>query len=226
MLAVLYSLINLDSTLAPTRDRVIFSKGWAAASAYHFLATKEILTEQDLETYGEDGGLIGLVERSTRGIEATTGAMGHGLPIGLGMALAAKRLKEKWKTYVLMSDGEMDCGTTWESAMLAAHHALDNLIVIIDYNKMQAMGFVEDILNIEPLYDKWEAFGWEVREVDGHNLLEIEAALTYPRLYAGKPLVLIAHTIKGKGVSFMENKLEWHYRNIDDEHYAMALAEL
>ncbi|MCH8986609.1 transketolase, partial [Patescibacteria group bacterium] len=156
--------------------------------------------------------------------EAAGGAMGHGLPMGLGMALGAKRAQENWKTYVLMSDGEMDSGTTWESALLAAHHELDNLTVIVDYNKWQALGRTNEVLNIEPLGDKWKAFGWEVLEIDGHDYKQIEKSLNHKPIK--KPLIIIANTIKGKGVSEMEDKLEWHYRNIPDDVYERAMQEL
>ena len=225
LLTVLYENINLDSDLLPNRDRVIFSKGWAAATAYVFLERKGLVSKEELDSFGT-GKLLGLVEKGARGVEASTGSMGHGLPIGAGMALGAKRSNEKWKTYILMSDGEMDCGTTWESALIAAHHGLSNLVVIIDYNKLQAMGATNEILGIEPLRAKWASFGWEVREVNGHDHKKIEQCLTYPPLYRSKPLVIIADTIKGKGVSFMENKVEWHYKNISKEEYKLACEEL
>lgn len=226
ILTVLYSkILNIDRELKPDRDRMIFSKGWVAASAYAFLAEKGIIPKEDLETYCKpESEYIGLVEKSVRGIEASTGSMGHGLPIGVGMALGAKRSGAKWKVYVLMSDGEMDCGTTWESALLAAHHALDNLIVIVDYNKWQALGRTNEVLNLEPLVKKWHAFGWDVQEIDGHNFEDIERALLHSE-HEGEPYVIIAHTIKGKGVSFMEDKLLYHYKNISEEEYKLALEE-
>ncbi|OGZ08774.1 MAG: hypothetical protein A3D65_03175 [Candidatus Lloydbacteria bacterium RIFCSPHIGHO2_02_FULL_50_13] len=228
ILAVLYGKIaNVDSELREDRDRILFSKGWAAAAAYFFLAEKGIIPEKSLETYCKPGSaLIGLVERSVRGIEAGTGSMGHGLPLGVGMALGAKRSGELWKTYVLLSDGEMNCGTTWESALIASHHKLDNLFAIIDYNKWQAIGRTNEVLNLEPLGDKWRAFGWEVREIDGHDFVAIENALSMPPSSAGVPVVVIAHTIKGKGVSFMEDKLIYHYKSVSNEEYELALKEL
>ncbi len=226
LLTVLYTkIVNLDSELKEDRDRVIFSKGWAAATAYAFLAEKGIIPKEDLATYCQEGSkYIGLVERSVRGIEASTGSMGHGLPIGLGMALGAKRSGAKWKTYVLMSDGEMDCGTTWESALITAHHQLDNLVVMVDCNRWQAIGRINEVLNLEPLTDKWRSFGWEVREIDGHDFEAIEKVLSEPS--SEKPVVIIAHTIKGKGVSFMEDKIIYHYKNTSDEEYRLAQKEL
>ena len=180
-----------------------------------------------METYCKEGSkYIGLAEPSIRGIEAAGGSMGFGLPFGVGFALAKKVKKEKGKVFVLMSDGEMQIGTTWESALIGAHHKLDNLFVIVDYNKLQAMGEVKEILNIEPLKDKWEAFGWEVREIDGHNFNDIEKSLTSPPLSKEKPVVIIANTIKGKGVSFMENDNLYHYKALSDEEYQKALKEL
>ena len=227
ILAVLYMGIvkNLDTDFKENRDRVITSKGWAAASVYYFLSEKGVIPKEDLETYCmPNSKYIGLAEPSVKGIEAAGGAMGHGLPMGTGMAFGAKRAGETWKTYVVMSDGEMDCGTTWECALIAAHHKLDNLVVIIDYNKWQAIGRTNEVLNLEPLKDKWEAFGWEALEVNGHDYKEIERALQHQA--KEKPLVVIAHTVKGKGVAEMEDKIEWHYRNIPDDVYKRALEEL
>jgi len=145
----------------------------------------------------------------------------------LGMALGAKFAEEKWKTYVLMSDGELDCGTTWESAALASQHKLNNLTVIVDSNNFQAMGSTKEVLNMEPLVNKWESFNWEVIEINGHNYKQIEKSVNYSfSNKRKKPLVIIARTIKGKGVSFFEKKLEWHYKNIDKENYIKALEEL
>lgn len=227
ILTVLYGIANITDEFTEDRDRIVLSKGWAAAAAYYFLARKGVIPEADLETYCmPESKYIGLAEPYVRGIEAAGGAMGHGLPMAVGMALAAQRAEVPWKTYVLMSDGEMDCGTTWESALIANHHRLGNLTVIVDYNKWQAIGRTNEVLRLEPFREKWEAFGFETREVDGHNFNELERAFTYPPLYLDRPKVVIAHTVKGKGVSFMEDKLEWHYRNVDKESYEKAKAEL
>lgn len=227
ILTVLYMGVvkNLDKDLREDRDRVIVSKGWIAAAMYYFLSEKGIIPKKDLETYCQPGSkYIGLAEPYVKGIEAAGGAMGHGLPMAMGMAFGAKRAGQTWKTYVLMSDGEMDCGTTWESALLASHHKLDNLKVIVDYNKWQAIGRTNEVLNLEPLADKWKSFGWEVLEINGHDYEEIENALKHESL--NKPVVIIAHTLKGKGVSEMEDRLEWHYRNIPEDVYKRALKEL
>ena len=227
ILTVLYSIANIDKDLKEDRDRIVISKGWVAAAIYAFLAKKGIIPKEDLETYCKNGSkYIGLVEPNIRGIEAAGGSMGFGLPFGVGFALAKKIKKEKGKVFILMSDGEMDCGTTWESSLITAHHKLDNLFVVVDFNGLQAMGKVKEILNVEPLKDKWKAFGWEVREIDGHNFEEIEKSLTLPPLEKEKPIVIIARTIKGKGVSFMEGDNLYHYKAPSDGEYQRALKEL
>ena len=227
ILTVLYSIANIDKDLKEDRDRIVISKGWVAAAIYTFLAKKGIISKEDLETYCKNGSkYIGLAEPYVRGIEAAGGSMGFGLPFGVGFALAKKLKKEKGKAFVLMGDGEMQIGTTWESALIAAHHKLDNLFVIVDMNELQAMGKIEGILNIEPLKDKWRAFGWEVREIDGHNFEEIERSFLEPSLHKEKPIIIIAKTIKGKGVSFMEGENLYHYKAPSDEEYQRALKEL
>ncbi len=227
ILSVIYNIANIDKDLKEDRDRIVISKGWIAASVYHFLSQKGIIPKEDLENYCKKGSkYIGLVEPYVRGIEAAGGSMGFGLPFGVGFALAKKIKKEKGKVFVLMSDGEMDIGSTWESSLIAAHHKLDNLFVVVDFNGLQAMGKVKEILNVEPLKDKWKAFGWEVREIDGHNFEEIEKALITSSTGEGKPVIIIAKTIKGKGVSFMEGENLWHYKAPSEEEYQKALREL
>lgn len=227
ILAVLFSKLNIDAELKSDRDRFVLSKGWVAASLYYFLSEKGVIPKEDLEAYCiGDSKYIGLSETDVRGVEVAGGAMGHGLPIALGMALAAKRGGESWQTYVLMSDGELDCGTTWECAALASQNQLNNLTVIVDSNGFQAMGTKKEVLDMEPLPDKWEAFNWETIELDGHDYKAIEEAINHSKEKREKPLIIIARTTKGKGVSFFENKLEWHYKNVDEEHYQKALSEL
>jgi transketolase len=226
ILTVLFSKINLDKDLKDDRDRFVLSKGWVASALYYFLSEKGIIPKEDLEQFGIEGSkYIGLAEPAVRGVEMSGGAMGHGLPIAVGMAIAAQRGNKKWKTYVLMSDGELDCGTTWESALLAAQQKLNNLAVIIDSNGFQAMGMKKEVLDMEPLAEKWKAFNWDVVEIDGHDYEQINTALDQVGT-TQKPLVIIAKTTKGKGVSFFEGKLEWHYKTIDEENYQKALAEL
>lgn len=221
LLTVIFEKSDLD------KDKIILSKGWAAASLYYFLWRKGRITKEELDSYCQPGSkFIGLAEPIIPEIPAAGGSMGFGLPFGVGFALAKKIKKEEGKIYVLMSDGEMQCGTTWESALIANHQRLDNLFVIVDVNELQAMGKVKEILNIEPLKDKWKTFGWEVREIDGHNFEEIEKALTLVPLEKEKPIVIIARTIKGKGVSFMEGNNIWHYKAPSEEEYQRALKEL
>ena len=227
ILTVLYNVANIDKDLKEDRDRIVISKGWVAASVYYFLAEKGIISKEDLETYCKDESkYIGLVEPCVRGIEAAGGSMGFGLPFGVGFALAKKIKKEKGKSFVLMGDGEMQIGTTWESALISAYHKLDNLFVVVDANGLQAMGKIEDILSTKPLKEKWEAFGWEVREIDGHNFEKIEKSLCDPSLSKEKPVVIIARTIKGKGVNFMEGENLYHYKAPSEEEYQRALKEL
>lgn len=225
LLTVLYEKANINKEDWENRDRIILSKGWAAASLYYFLFRKGLITQEELDSYCQKNSkFIGLAEPITPGIEFAGGSMGHGFPAGVGMAIAAKKLEKDYQTYVVMSDGEMDCGTTWESAMIAAHQKLDNLTVIIDVNGWQAMGKTSEVLNQGNLSDKWESFGWQATEIDGHNFSQIENNLRPGNFF--KPEVIIANTIKGKGVSFMEDKLEWHYRNVDEDSYRKALYEL
>ncbi len=227
ILTVLYNIANIDKNMEEGRDRIVVSKGWVAASVYYFLAEKGIIPQKDLETYCQkDSKYIGLAEPNIRGIEAAGGSMGFGLPFGVGFALAKKIKKEKGKVFVLMSDGEIGVGTTWESALIAVQHKLDNLTVIIDANGLQAMGKVKDILNIEPLKDKWLAFGWDVYEIDGHDFGQIEETILGADKIKGKPSVIIARTTKGKGVSFMEGNNIYHYKAPSDKEYQAALKEL
>lgn len=231
LVAVLYGRILKVDPLAPLwpeRDRFILSKGHGAAIVYAALAERGFFPKQWLETYCEDGShLCGHVtHRRVPGVEASTGSLGHGLSIGCGMALAAKRAREETRVFVILSDGELDEGSVWEAALFAPHHRLDNVTAIVDYNKIQSFGSVQDVLELEPLGEKWRAFGWAVREINGHDYDEIIDALSSVPLEAGKPTALIAHTIKGKGVSFMEGQLAWHYKSPDDRQLAQALHEL
>ena len=226
ILTVLYSIAKLDKDMKEDRDRIVVSKGWVAVSVYYFLAKIGIISQEDLDTYCKEGSkYIGLAEPNVRGIEAAGGSMGFGLPFSVGFAIAKKIKKEKGNVFVLMGDGEIAIGTTWESALIAAQHKLDNLTVIIDANGLQAMGKVKDILNIEPLKAKWKAFGWEVLEINGHNFKAIEKALK-KKPTKKVPRVIIARTIKGKGVSFMEENNIYHYKAPSDAEYQKALKEL
>ncbi|MCM8814644.1 MAG: transketolase [Candidatus Omnitrophica bacterium] len=220
--------IKPDDPCWEGRDRFILSKGHAASALYAVLALKGFFPENILDTYAIDGGkLFGHVTKDVvPGAETSTGSLGHGLSIGAGMAIAGKYDKRKFRVFVLMSDGECDEGAIWETALFASHHKLDNLVAIIDYNKLQSFGRTNEVVNLEPLAKKWEAFGWAVREVDGHSFPRLIRIFSSIPLQRYKPNLIIAHTIKGKGISFMENKLEWHYKSPDETHLAMALNEL
>lgn len=211
----------------PDRDRFILSKGHACVAVYAALAETGIISKDDLRSYGQDHSiLMNHISHKVAGVEFSTGSLGHGLPFGTGKALAAKRSKQDWLTYVLLSDGELGEGSNWEAMMFAAHHKLDNLVAIIDYNKLQSLTTVDETLRVEPLADKARAFGWSVREVDGHDHAELQDVMSKSPWEAGKPSFLIAHTIKGKGVTFMEDSVAWHYKSPSSEQLATALEEI
>lgn len=220
--------INPKNPLDPKRDRFILSKGWGVSALYAILASKGFFQKELLEQYCKNGSkMIGIATRNgIPGIEATTGSMGHGLPLGVGMAMAAKMQKRNSRIFVLISDGECDEGSTWEAVLQASHHKLDNLVVIIDYNKWQSFGRVKDILDLEPLAQKWESFNWAVRKIDGHNFDDLRKALSKIPFSKNKPSLIIANTIKGKGVSILENRNEWHYRTPTDLEIEIANKEL
>lgn len=230
IVSVLYGRVmrfNAADPGAADRDRFILSKGHACVAVYAVLAECGFFPRDDLRQYGQDGAiLMNHVSHKVRGIEFSTGSLGHGLPFGVGKALAAKRQNKAWRTFVLLSDGEWGEGSNWEACLFASHHKLDNLTAIIDYNKLQSLTTVEQTLSLEPLGEKLRAFGWSVREVDGHDHDELATALASTPWEPGKPNILIAHTTKGKGVSFMENAVKWHYSSPNDEQLAQALSEL
>jgi transketolase len=231
IIAVLYgSIMRIDPT-SPNRadrDRFILSKGHAGAGVYAVLAESGFFPLEWLEKHCADGSVLSghVSHRGVPGVEISTGSLGHGLSVGAGMALGAKLDVLTNRVFVLLSDGECDEGSTWEAAMFAAHHQLDNLIAIVDYNKIQSLASVEDTLGLEPFADKWKAFGWSCAEVDGHNHDSLYAHLSSIPKTAGKPTCLLAHTVKGKGVSFMERSVLWHYRTPRGSEYDDALNEL
>lgn len=231
LLAVLYfSTLRIDPPRSDwkDRDRFILSKGHGAAAIYATLAHRGFFPVDRLSTYCADGTFLAghVTHHGVPGVEVSTGSLGHGLPIGCGMALAGLRARQSYRVFVLLSDGECDEGSTWEAALFAPHHKLDNLVAIIDYNKIQSFGRVKDVLDLEPLADKWRSFGWSVCEVNGHDHTQIHHALEHVPLELGRPSAVIAHTVKGKGVRFMEDDLLWHYRPPDAKQLAQALAEL
>jgi len=211
----------------PQRDRFILSKGHAAAGVYAIMAEKGFFPKDWLKTYYcDDGKLCGHISHHVPGVEFSTGSLGHGLPVGVGMALAAKRAKAEHRIFVLMSDGDCNEGSTWEAIMFAAQHKFDNLIAVVDYNKIQALGKSENVINLEPFAKKVEDFGWAVKEIDGHNFNEIDQALKVIPFEKSKPSFLIAHTVKGKGISYMENTVASHYKCVPDEKLTSAYKEL
>lgn len=214
LVSLYWEILNIDPSdpERPDRDRFILSKGHAAPALFQVLALKSFFPEALLYNYGEDGSLFGEhpPAHGVPGIEAATGSLGHGLSIGIGMALASRLHGFKNKVYVLMSDGECNEGSVWEAAMMAPAHKLEHLTAIIDFNKWQATGRSEEVMALSPLKDKWTSFGWSVYEVDGHDTGSLISVLKRLPDGSGKPAAIIAHTVKGKGVSFMENKIEWH----------------
>jgi len=211
----------------PDRDRFILSKGHGGGAVYAMLAEKGFFPTAWLSTYYKDNGkLMGHISHHVPGVEFSTGSLGHGLPVAAGMALAAKHRKAKHRVFCLMSDGDCDEGSTWEAMLFARQHRFDNLTAIVDYNRVQALGKVGDVLELEPFAAKVRAFGWAVRQIDGHDYGQIEAALSKLPLEKGKPSFIIARTTKGKGVSWMEDTVSCHYGSVSDEQLERAFAEL
>lgn len=211
----------------PERDRFVLSKGHANAALGAALAQAGFIEDGVLDRfYGFDSPFGMHPDIKVAGVEMCTGALGHGLAVAIGMALGARIQKQAFHSFVMLGDGELHEGSNWEAAMAASHYRLGNLTAIVDRNKISQSGPVAEIIGIEPLADKWRAFGWEVREIDGHNMDEIVTALDALPFHPDRPTALIAHTIKGKGVSFAENTYLWHSNNVNDEIYARALAEL
>jgi transketolase len=209
------------------RDRIILSKGHCCSALYATLAVRGFFPIEELVSFGKDGSrLMAHASRDVPGVEFSTGSLGHGLPFGVGRALAAMRRGLPWRTFVVLSDGELDEGSNWEAFLFAAHHGLDNLVAIIDYNKIQSLGSVPEVMGLEPLAAKLTAFNWAVREVDGHCLQELRQAMQAVPWTQGRPSCLIAHTTKGKGVDFMENDLAWHYKSPSNAELAAALEQL
>ncbi len=212
----------------PARDRFVLSKGHASAALYATLAEAGFFPHQQLETYMKPLSMLnGHPDRcKVPGVEANTGPLGHGLPIGVGMALAAKMDKADWRTFVLTGDGELQEGSNWEAIMAASHFRLDNLTVIVDRNRLQQGDTTERTMSLEPLAERWRAFGWGVVEVDGHNIGSMIRTFESLPLDAGRPTCVIARTFKGRGVSFIEDRVEWHHRVPTDAELAAAVAEL
>ena len=229
IVAVLYSDIvhmNPDSSKDPNRDRVILSKGHNGVALYAALAEMGFFPISELEKYGDNGCQFSchVSHKDVPGIELSTGSLGHGVCVACGMALHARRREKEYRVYAIVGDGECNEGSVWETAMLAAQEHLSQLTVVVDCNGMQAMGNCADVLNMKPMETKWDSFGWYVESVDGHDHNALRKA--FSNSSGDKPKVILAYTTKGKGVSFMENELLWHYRDPQGEDYARAVAEL
>lgn len=231
ILSVLYTdVLKVDpaNPSNPDRDRFILSKGHAGSALYAALAERGFMPRERLCTHCQDGSLLSghVSHKGIPGVEVSTGSLGHGLSIGAGMAKAAQLQGKGWRVFVLQSDGECDEGSVWEAAMFAAHHRLSNLVSLIDYNKIQSLASVAETIALEPFEDKWLAFGWSVARVDGHDHDAMRRAFSGVPLEAQKPTCFLLDTIKGKGVSFMENTVLWHYRSPQGDEFTRAMREL
>jgi len=231
IVAVLYGgvlRVNPSAPDWPERDRFILSKGHAGAGVYAALAERGFFPVERLSQHCRDGSVFSghVSHTGIPGVELSTGSLGHGLSVGAGMAYGAKLDSKRHRVVVLLSDGECDEGSNWEAILFAAHHRLDNLMVIVDYNGIQSLASVAETLELEPFAEKWRAFGWAVAEVDGHDHARLQEVLSAIPASADHPTAVIAHTTKGKGVSFMENTVLWHYRTAKGDEYERALAEL
>ena len=230
LVALYWKVLKIDpkNPNDPNRDRFVLSKGHAAPALFQVLGMKGFYPEKDLEKYGQDGSVFGEhppTPSHLAGIEAATGSLGHGFPMAVGMALSAKIKKQDYRTFAVLSDGECNEGSTWEAALFANAKALPRLTIVIDYNKWQATGRSDEVLQLKPLAEKWKAFGWKVKEVDGHDLEALVAALEEGSR-SETPTAIVAHTVKGKGVSFMEDDNNWHYRTPNAEELAKSKIEL
>lgn len=230
ILAALYFYkmkVRSDDPKWADRDRFVLSKGHGNCGLGVTLAHAGFLEDSYIDTFYGMDSMFGMhPDIKTPGVEMSTGGLGHGLPVGVGMALGARIKGQSFHTYVMIGDGELHEGSNWEAAMAGAHFRLDNLTAIIDVNRVSQSGHVKDIMGVDPLADKWRAFGWEVREIDGHNMREVVDALDSLPFSTRKPNALLAHTVKGKGVSWAEDTYVWHSNNVNDDLYQKALAEL
>ena len=229
--AAYFGALKIDPTKPAdvNRDRFILSKGHGAPALFQVLAMKGFYPEAMLDSYGEDGGIFAEhppTPDHLPGVEAATGSLGHGLPIGLGMALAGRIQGRTYDVTVLLGDGECNEGSVWEAAMMAAAQKTGKLMAVVDFNKWQATGRSEEIMELGPLVDKWRAFGWDASEIDGHDVGALTSILRHSRNQIGKPIAVVAHTVKGKGVSFMEDDNNWHYKIPNASELAAAYAEL
>ncbi|MFB7665925.1 transketolase [Kitasatospora sp. NPDC056138] len=219
--------ISPDALDDPDRDRYVQSKGHAVEALYVVLAECGFFDRELLDTYLKFGSdLVGHATRKVPGIEQSTGALGHGLSLGAGMAIAGKEDGRDYRVFVLLGDGELAEGSVWEAAMCAGHYRLDNLVAVVDRNRLQIAGRTDDLMRSEPLADKFASFGWAVREVDGHDVTALKQALTSLPVQEGKPGVIIMNTVKGSGISYMEHNIRWHHKVPTDAEYATAVADV
>ena len=219
--------VRPDEPEWPERDRFVLSKGHANAALGAVLAQAGFIDDAVLDLFYALESPFGMhPDIKVAGVEMCTGALGHGLPVAMGMALGARIQNQSFHTFVMLGDAELHEGSNWEAAMGAAHYRLANLTAIVDFNKIGQSGPLGDLIDVEPLADKWRAFGWQVREIDGHDMGEVVDALESLPFSTDRPSVIIAHTVKGKGVSFAENTYVWHSNSVNDEIYAKALADL
>ncbi len=228
IVAALYSsILRISAPDDPDRDRFLLSKGHAALALYAAFALKGWITDAALNTYCADGSELGVhPEHELVGIDFSTGSLGHGLSVASGAALAARLQKSTRRVFVLLSDAECNEGSVWEAMMFSAHHKLANLIAVIDLNGQQAFGYTQDVLSLSSMAERWRAFGWDVHEVDGHNVQQMIQTVNSLDTAHGQPHVLVAHTTFGKGVSYMQNQIKWHYWPMSDEEYRLALDEV
>ncbi len=228
LVALYFEILNIDpkNPRKDDRDILLLSKAHSSPALYAVLSKKGFFPKEILDTYYQDGGKLPghLDKEAVPGIEFSFGSLGHGLSVGVGMALANKRMNNPGRVFVILGDGECNEGSIWEAAMFAPHHNLSNLTVVIDYNKIQSFGATNEVINQEPIFDKWKSFGWKVLEIDGHDHQALLDAFNSP--HENLPKMIIAYTVKGKGVSFMENSLDWHYKSPNDEQLKLALKEL
>jgi transketolase len=226
LVAALYSVLR-GAPSEPDRDRFVLSKGHAALALYAALHARGWISGADLDTYCADSSLLGVhPERGLAGVDFSTGSLGQGLSIAAGAALAARLLAPSRRVFALVSDAECNEGSLWEAVMFAAHHKLANLVAIVDMNGQQALGYTKDVLSLEPLADRWRAFGWDTHVVDGHDVARLTALLRDVAGQGDAPHVLVARTIFGRGVSYMEHQIRWHYLPMSETEYQQALAEL
>ena len=228
LVTLYFDILNIDpkNPRKDDRDILLLSKAHSSPALYAILSKKGFFPKENLDTYYQDGGKLPghLDKEAVPGVEFSFGSLGHGLSVGVGMALANKRMNNPGRVFVILGDGECNEGSVWVAAMFAPHHNLSNLTVVIDYNKIQSFGATNEVINQEPIFDKWKSFGWKVLEINGHDHDELLDA--FNSSHENLPKLIIANTVKGKGVSFMENSLDWHYKSPDDEQLKLALKEL